>query len=74
MDFENVTDFISTMHNKDKVLERKKETLAKQVKQIQKDEAKLQSQKLKAQKLYEEILALEKGAKDPKEANSKESA
>ncbi|WP_297813067.1 hypothetical protein [uncultured Helicobacter sp.] len=60
MNFENVTEFINTMYQNNKTLERKKESLLKLVKQIQKDEAKLHSQKIKAQKILEEILALEK--------------
>lgn len=72
MDFENVKSFVKDMYQNDKALERKKETLAKLTKQIQKDEAKLESQKIKAQKLYEEILTLEK--KPAKEKDSKESA
>ena len=72
MDFENVKSFVKDMYQNDKVLERKKETLAKLTKQIQKEEAKLESKKIKAQKLYEEILALEK--KHAKEKDSNESA
>lgn len=56
MDFENVKSFVKDMYQNDKTLERKKETLAKLTKQIQKEEAKLESKKIKAQKLYEEIL------------------
>lgn len=56
MDFENVKSFVKDMYQNDKALERKKETLAKLTKQIQKEEAKLESKKIKAQKLYEEIL------------------
>lgn len=72
MDFENVKSFVKDMYQNDKALERKKETLAKLTKQIQKEEAKLESKKIKAQKLYEEILALEK--KHAKEKDSNESA
>ena len=72
MDFENVKSFVKDMYQNDKTLERKKETLAKLTKQIQKEEAKLESKKIKAQKLYEEILALEK--KHAKEKDSNESA
>ena len=71
MDFENVKSFVKDMYQNDKALERKKEALAKLTKQIQKEEAQLESQKIKAQKLYEEIIALEK---KPAEENSKESA
>lgn len=53
MDFENVKSFVKDMYQNDKTLERKKETLAKLTKQIQKEEAKLESKKIKAQKLYE---------------------
>ena len=72
MDFENVKSFVKDMYQNDKALERKKETLAKLTKQIQKEEAKLESKKIKAQKLYEEILDLEK--KHAKEKDSNESA
>ena len=72
MDFENVKSFVKDMYQNDKALERKKETLAKLTKQIQKEEAKLESKKIEAQKLYEEILDLEK--KHAKEKDSNESA
>ena len=64
MDFKNVTEFVSNMHQNDKLLERKKESLAKLVKQIERDEVKLTGQKLKAQKILEEILSLEQKTKE----------
>ncbi|RDU64568.1 hypothetical protein [Helicobacter ganmani] len=64
MDFKNVTEFVSNMYQNDKLLERKKESLAKLVKQIERDEVKLTGQKLKAQKILEEILSLEQKTKE----------
>ena len=60
MDFKNVAEFVSNMHQNDKLLENKKESLKKLVKQIQREEARLMGQKIKAQKILEEILSLEK--------------
>ena len=71
MDFKNVAEFVSNMHQNDKLLENKKETLKKIVKQIQREEARLMGQKIKAQKILEEILSLEKSKEEKtKEKNT----
>ncbi|TLE15940.1 hypothetical protein LS72_005115 [Helicobacter apodemus] len=71
MDFKNVAEFVSNMHQNDKLLENKKESLKKLVKQIQREEARLMGQKIKAQKILEEILSLEKSKEEKtKEKNT----